>query len=311
MLAGNSNQLLLYEDKPNDWGAWDINHYYRETEPEQAKLVNVNVHKNDHLWGGLWLDFTIGNSQISQLISLKADSKLIECWTHVKWNEKNKMLKVRMQPDIVSDQASFEIQYGYITRPTHSNTSWEAAKFETCAHRFADLSQRECGFALINDCKYGHYIKDNVMELTLLRSPQYPDKTADLGEHSFRYACLPHANSLRNSEVIKTSHEFNDELILQKVENLPRIKEKSYFEILGSNVKLETVKPAENGDGLILRLYEFNGSETEITLQTPQKWEKLIETDLMENDLHLDCKKANQTKLDFKPFEIRTFRLIY
>jgi alpha-mannosidase len=311
MLAGMANLLLLFDDKPNDWDAWDINHYYRQTEPEVAQLKEIRLHKTDYLWGGLWLDYTIGNSTISQLISLKCESRMIECWTYVNWQEKNKMLKVRAVPDIISQQAAFEIQFGYISRPTHSNTSWEAAKFEVSGHRYADLSQKECGFAIVNDCKYGHYIKDNVMELTLLRSPQNPDPSADAGEHTFRYGWLPHCGELVHSEVFKKAHEFNSDLILQKTFKLPKELNKSFFKLEGKNVKIETIKPAENGEGVILRLYEYYGSESEICLKASRKWKQLSETNLMEKDEHLDCKATDHTKFDFKPFEIRTFRIIF
>ncbi len=310
MLSGPANLILLYEDKPNDWGAWDINHFYRETQPEQAELTGINVIENDYLWSGLWLDYKIGNSTLSQVISLRANSRILECWTSVNWQEKNKMLRVRAVPDIKSDQAAFEIQYGHVLRATHNNTSWDQAKFEVCGHRYADLSQSDCGFALLNDCKYGHYIKDNVMELTLLRSPQYPDATADIGEHIFRYAYLPHAGNLINSQVLPLAHEFNNELILQKIAELPALAQKSYYAIKGRNVKIEVVKPAENGKGIILRLYEYYGTETEIDLKAAEKWQQLSETDLLEKDLHIISKNAYETRLDFKPFEIRTFRLL-
>jgi alpha-mannosidase len=309
MLSDAANQILLYEDKPNDWGAWDVNHYYRETQPEQAKLTGISLIEHDYLWAALALEFTIGNSTLSQVISLKNNSRLLECWTSVNWNEKDKMLRVRAVPDIRTDHASFEIQYGNVTRATHNNTTWEQAKFEVCAHRYADLSQSDCGFAIINDCKYGHYVKDNVMELTLLRSPQYPDNTADIGQHTFRYGLLPHAGDLKHSPVLHRAHEFNSELIVHKIVALPLELAKSYFSIEGKNVKIETVKPAENGDGIILRLYEYYGTQTEIKLKADSKWQKFIETNLLEDDQHILSKNACETGLGFEPFEIRTFRI--
>jgi alpha-mannosidase len=310
MLLDAANLILMYEDKPNDWGAWDINHYYRQTQPEQAKLTAIRTIEHDYLWAALWLDYEIGNSTISQMISLKNNSRLIECWTIVNWQEKNKMLRVRAVPDIKSDYATFEIQYGNIRRSTNDNTTWEQSRFEVCGHRYADLSQSNCGFAILNDCKYGHYVKDNVMELTLLRSPQYPDNTADIGEHTFRYAWLPHTGNLVNSQVLQSAHEFNSELIIQKIAALPVDREKSYFSLAGNNVKIETIKPAEDGNGIILRLYEYYGTHTEVKLKAAHKWSKFIETDLMENDLHLLSKNAHATRLSIEPYEIRTFRII-
>ena len=309
MLAGNANLFLMYEDKPNDWGAWDINHFYRDTQPEQAKLISANVIENSALTIALQLEFEIGNSQITQVMSLNIGEKIIRCWNNVDWKEKDKMLRVRTVPEIFTQEATFEIQYGMLKRPTHNNTSWDRARFEVCGHRFADISQNDCGFALINDCKYGHYIKDNVMELTLLRSPQYPDNTADIREHFFSFAYLPHTEELVQSNVLKQAHAFNSELIVQKIADLPHKAETSFFRICGGDVKIEVAKPAADGNGIILRLYEYYGKETHISLKTDKIWGKLTETDMLENDLHLISRNMNKTPLYFKQFEIRTFRL--
>ncbi|MCF7918735.1 MAG: alpha-mannosidase [Candidatus Cloacimonetes bacterium] len=309
MLAGKANLFLMFEDKPNDWGAWDINHFYRDTEPEQAVLLAVNIVENSALTVALQLEFRIGNSLITQIMSLNTSEKMLSCWQSVDWKEKDKMLRLRAVPEINCQEAAFEIQYGIIKRPTHNNTSWDRARFEVCAHRFADLSQQDCGFALLNDCKYGHYIKDNVMELTLLRSPRYPDNTADIREHFFSFAYLPHAGSLEESDVLQQAHAFNSELITHKTAVLPEIPEHSYIGISGGNVKLEVMKPAVDGEGIILRFYEYYGKECRITFKADKKWRQLLETDLLENELHLISRDSADTHLFFKPFEIRTFRL--
>ena len=165
ILAGKANELLLWEDEPNNWGAWDVNHFYRETTPNKAKLIFSKIIHRSNLSATLLQQFKIGNSTIEQKITISEDSKLIRFENFVDWKEEHKMLRVSAQPALFSAEASYEIQYGTLQRATHSNTSWDAAKFEVTAQRFADLSQPDYGFAILNDCKYGHYIKENVMSL--------------------------------------------------------------------------------------------------------------------------------------------------
>ncbi|HPR18789.1 MAG TPA: glycoside hydrolase family 38 C-terminal domain-containing protein, partial [Candidatus Cloacimonadota bacterium] len=158
-LAGRANLLQMWEDEPNNWGAWDVNHFYREIQPEQAKLISSELELVSEYRAIIRQKFTVGNSKITQKISLQRDSRLIKIENEVDWQEVHKMLRVSAEVQIQTNEASFEIQYGTLKRPTHDNTSWDAAKFEVSAHRFADLSQPDYGFALLNDCKYGHYVK--------------------------------------------------------------------------------------------------------------------------------------------------------
>jgi len=309
VLDGNANELLLWEDEPNNWGAWDVNHFYRETTPEKATLVSSKIIHLSEYSAVLQQNFTIGNSKIEQKISITNNSKIIKIENKVDWREEHKMLRVSARPDIHSEQASFEIQYGTIKRPTHSNTSWDSAKFEVTAQRFADLSQPDYGFAILNDCKYGHFVKGNVMSLNLLRSPKDTDKEADLHTHEFTFCYYPHKGSLIDSDVLQQAHNLNSPLMLFPVKELPEKKQRSFYNVIGKNVKLEVIKQAEDKNGKILRLYETAGTNTEIVLQLSQKCSEFIETDLLENDLEKICGKTDEVKLKFKPFEIRTFRV--
>ena len=310
VLTGYANKLLLWEDKPNNWGAWDVNHFYRETTPKQARLTARKLISQTELQTILVQNFTIGNSTIKQKITLQKDSKFIKIENIVDWKEEHKMLRVEATPAIHSNEASYEIQYGTLKRPTHANTSWDAAKFEVVAHRFADLSQPDYGFAMVNDCKYGHYIQGNVMSLNLLRSPKDTDKEADLHEHNFTFGYYPHIGNLINSDTLQISHQLNSPLICTKVGNLPEVRSKSFYNIIGGSVKIETIKPAEDKNGIILRMYETNGATCDVTLVATDGWIKLIETNMLENDFAEITTKATEKTLSFKPFEIRTFRLI-
>ena len=310
MLAGKANELLLWEDEPNNWGAWDINHFYRETTPQKVELISSKIiHRSDYS-AILQQNFKIGNSTIEQKISITKNSKLIKFENKVDWKEERKMLRVSAQLNIYSPKASYEIQYGTLQRPTHSNTSWDAAKFEVAAQRFADLSQPDYGFAILNDCKYGHHIKRNIMSLNLLRSPKDTDKEADLHIHEFTYCYYPHKGSIIESDVLQMAHNLNSPLMQFPVAEFPENRQRSFYNIIGKKVKLEVIKKAEDRNGNILRMYETAGTNAEITFQTAKEWIELIETNMLENEIEQICGKANEIKLQFKPFEIRTFRIV-
>ena len=175
VLAGGANRLLLWEDKPYAWDAWDISRYYRETKPEAAALLSRKSIYQGVNTAKLRQNLSIGNSSIQQDIILVRDSKLLRFDMVVDWQESQKLLKVEAKTVLRAPHATHCIQFGSIERVTHANTSWDDAMFEVPAQRCADLSQPDYGLALMSDCKYGFYIKDSVMELSLLRSSQDPD----------------------------------------------------------------------------------------------------------------------------------------
>lgn len=308
-LAGPANELLLWEDRPRDWDAWDISHYYRQTTPLKPKRTSVSVDHANGLSAAVAQRFTVSNSTIEQRIVLEADSKLVRIENTVEWNEEFKMLRVGARPDVHTDHATFEIQYGTIRRPTHANTSWDRARFEVAGQRFADLSQHDRGFALVNDCKYGHYVRGNVMELTLLRSPKDPDSKADIGSHEFTFGYLPHAGRLEESEVQRTAHELNSPLIAAPVAKAPAEQTQRFFRVRGGTVEIEAVKPAEDGSGVVVRMYETAGGATRVTFEARNGWRKLVETTMLEEPLRTVAKAGHRTTLRFTPFEIRTFLL--
>jgi len=310
-LSGKANLLQIWEDEPNNWGAWDVNHFYRETTPKQAKLLSKELELVSGYRAVIKQEFSIGNSRITQRMSLKHNSRLVKIENEVDWQEEHKMLRVSADVQIQTSEASFEIQYGTLKRPTHSNTSWDAAKFEVAAHRFVDLSQPDYGFALLNDCKYGHYVKGNTLDLNLLRSPKDTDKEADQHKHTFTFAYYPHKGNLIESDVLQQAHLLNSPLIIRPIAELPEKKHLSYFQVIGDGVKIETVKPAENGNGIIMRLYETKGKSCSIKLETYKEWQKLIETDMLENNEMKIKLDKHFGELLFEPFEIRTFRIIY
>ncbi|MBN1673523.1 MAG: alpha-mannosidase [Kiritimatiellae bacterium] len=308
-LAGPANELLLWEDDPRAWDAWDISHYYRETAPAKAKRTAVELEHRSPFSACIKQTLKVGRSVIEQRIGITAGSKCVLIRNTVDWHEAHRMLRVSARPAVQSAEASFEIQYGTLRRPTHANTSWDRARFEVCAHRFVDLSQPDHGFALINDCKYGHYVRGNTLDLTLLRSPKKPDPDADIGRHTFTFGYLPHQGTLVESDVLRVAHALNSPLLVAPAGRAPAQRAKSFYRLEGEHVKIEAVKPAEDGKGIVLRLYETAGSTARVRLHAADGWNRLQETDLLEKPIGKPAGAGRSKTLTFKPFEIRTFVL--
>ncbi len=316
VLADGANRLLLWEDLPYSWDAWDISHYYRETRPVQATLVERRLVESGQLRAIVEQHLEVGGSTIRQRIVLENDSKLVRVENHVDWRESHKQLRVEARPAIHSLEASYEIQFGTVKRPAHANTSWDAAQFEVAGQRFADYSQADYGLGLVNDGKYGHSIRDGIMDLTLLRSPNDPDPTADIGEHDFVFGYYSHELGWQASDLLERAHELNSPVLVRGVAKAPD-QARSEYAIIGGSVKLETVKHAEDGDAIILRLYETRGIDQEVVLASRSPWAAIAEVDLLEeNPRKVSGLKvaagegfASEVSLGFGPYQIRTFRV--
>ncbi len=310
VLSGKANVLRLWEDEPNNWGAWDINHFYRETEPEQARLVSQKVVVNNAFIKTIEQEFSIGNSTITQQVSLTCTSKMISICNEVNWNEKHKMLRVCAEPDLTAMNVSSEIQFGLIDRPTHQNTSWDRAKFEVLAHKFIDISQPNYGFAVINDCKYGHSVINNSLEINLLRSPADVDPEADIAIHNFSFAYYPHAGNLTNSDVVQKAHLFNSPLIQHISQAKPEKAVTLDFSFNTKNIKIDTVKQAFiDKNAIVLRMYETVGSTDSIVFNFAKQEMTALLSDALEENLQALTISDQSLEISFKPFEIKTLIL--
>ena len=304
LLSAAGNVLSLYEDRPLNWDAWDIDFYYKESLLETAEVVKIQKVRSGSIASSLEIKFTIGNSSIIQLISLSNQSKRLDFDTMVDWHEKHKMLRVHFPTNIISDQASFDIQYGYVKRNTHKNTSWDRAKFEVVGHKYADLSDNDSGVALLNDCKYGYSIFDKTLDLNLLRSPNNPDADADLGEHSFTFSLYPHEHDLIRSNVIEESSKLNNPPIL--FNGVKNIKSKSALNFEGRGIEISSIKKSEHSNEIIIRAVETLGKTSKGKIYFKGK---ITETNLMERKSLKPTKKVNESfDLVLKPFEIKTYR---
>lgn len=300
------NVLTLYEDRPNDWDAWDVDLFYESVPMETARVTAVAPLARGPVRQGVRFSFAVGRSEIVQDVYLGATGKCLDFETTVVWREKHRMLRVAFPVDVLTDQAAFDIQYGYVKRPTHRNTLWDIARFEVVGHRYADLSGHEFGAALLNDGKYGYKVIGNTLDLNLLRSPNYPDPDADQGEHRFTYSFLPHTGDLARSGVIGQAAQLNQGLVM--LDSFSAGQHRFPIRLTGDGVSLEVVKKAEKEPCLVLRLVETLGCHSMARLETDWPKAHLVETDLMEwrdgplHPLPLDIR--------MKPFEIRTYRLV-
>lgn len=308
VLDGVGNTLLLHEDIPNLWDAWDVDVFYRE----KAKVIEgvevLALHENDLLQATVRIVRTTGKSRIEQFIILRAGSSRIDFSTRVDWRERQKFLRVAFPVNIRAMAATYEIQYGHVERPTHFNTSWDLGRFEVCAQKWVDLSESGYGVALLNDCKYGHDVHGNVIQLSLLRAPISPDPAADQGTQEFTYSLLPHSGSFREGKVIEQAAALNSPLQTREITShagkLPPTQ--SFFSVDGNGVQIEAIKVSEKGNSIIARLYEAHGGRTRVTLRTSLPVRRAWISDLLENETAALSMKDGEVSFDVKPFEIVT-----
>lgn len=309
--GSKGNVFQMHPDNPIVNDAWDVDIFYKERCQDLLAVDEISVLETGPLRASVAVRRRFGSSSIFQKIILRAESRRIDFVTEVDWHESHKILKVAFPVDVRSPQATYEIQFGHLQRPTHYNTSWDMARFEVCAHKWADLSEAGYGVALLNDCKYGYDIHDNVMRLSLLRSPAAPDPGADRGEHVFTYSLLPHQGDFRAGRVLEEAYELNVplrcEALTPRKGGLPA--QRSFFSTDRAGVVIEAVKWAESGDGIIVRLYEAFGSRGPLLLQTSLPVARVFQTDMLENEETEIAVNPEGIRLTLVPFEILTLKL--
>jgi len=309
-LSGPANVFHLHEDIPNAWDAWDVDIFYKEKDLILDSVDHFELVENGPLRASVKLVRVFGKSRLEQQIILRAGSARIDFPTHVDWQEKQKFLKVAFPVNIRAMNATYEIQYGHLERPTHANTSWDLARFEVCAQKWVDLSEPGYGVSLLNDCKYGHDIQGDVLRLSLLRAPISPDPVADRGHHQFTYALLPHAGDFREGRVIEEAYALNVPLLVRDMKPrsglLPSTH--SFFQVDRPGAVIEAIKVAEVGGALIVRLYEAEGARGPVKLTTTLPVRKAWLTDLLENEIQVLPLKNSSVLLDLQPFAITTIK---
>ncbi len=303
--GAKGNVLSLYNDRPNDWDAWDVDLFYEKNILEIAQCTAWEPLSRGDAFQGLHFEFTIGSSTVTQDVYLAEGTKELRFATTVDWREKHRMLRVAFPVNIHTEREAFDIQYGHVYRPTHRNTSWDWARFECVGQRYADLSDRDRGVALMNDCKYGYRLADGVLDLNLLRAPTYPDPDADQGLQYFNYSLYPHRGDLADADVMARAAMLNREPLL--FEGKTTSKQDFPWKLESEGISLEVVKKAEDEDVWILRLVETRGRKSTGKLTIALDKCSIVEADLMENNISGELK--NPLPLELTAFEIRTYKI--
>lgn len=328
-------QLVLFDDKPLYWQAWDVEVYHLDSRQElpPSKVVisedgphrvslNVETKISDKSWAKttISLPAAIGDAPTS-----------VEIDAEIEWQETMKFLKVEFPVDIVNTEASYETQFGIVRRPTHYNTTWDMAKFEVCVHKWADLSEATYGVSILNDSKFGFATAGNVMRLSLLRAPKAPDAHADMGRHHTRYAIFPHTGPL-NEATVRKAFEFNNPLriIGRKASSNPYLLHS--FQIHGApNLVLDTIKrgeddedvsrgelPVKKGQSVIVRIYDALGGKSKAVLTWGNLHvKKVVKVNALEDDIEgekeiimTEVAGKKGAKIDIRAFEVATFKLV-
>lgn len=303
-----ANRFVLFDDNPNIYDAWDVDIFHLEKLHATRGAQRARLVERGPLRAAVEFEYELTpHCAIKQTVSLTALSPRLDFANAVEWHESHKFLKVEFPLNLRSQQAAYEIQFGHVLRPTHFNTSWDVARFEVYAHKWADLSEPDYGVALLNDCKYGCSVRGNVMRLSLLRAPKSPDPQADQGHHVFRYALLPHAGTLQAAGVVAEAYRFNVPLIVRSTRRAP--EQVSFFQLSTPAVVIDTVKKAEDSNALIVRLYEAYGTRGTVRLSSPLPVRAVSRCNLLEeDDASLEWSEGGVT-FDYAPFQLITLKL--
>ncbi|KAI1082870.1 glycoside hydrolase family 38 protein [Whalleya microplaca] len=328
--GGKANQLVIFDDKPLFWQAWDVEVFHLDTRKVvpygETKIYEDKEHRVSVLTEAKISD----NSSIKTILSLTAafegQQSYVECTAEVDWRETMQFLKVEFPVDIRNTEASYETQYGIVKRPTHYNTSWDMAKFEVCCHKFADLSEHGYGVSILNDSKYGFATCGNLMRLSLLRAPKAPDAHADMGTHKIRWAILPHQGAL-GPTTVRAGYNFNSPM---KVLSAPKSSDLSALKtppvkLTGDeSLILDCVKrgeddedvssdggiPRRKGQSVIIRMYDSLGGRSIGKVETAWEVKKVFKTNILEDDgEEIKIDKDGSFEVVVGPFEVATYRL--
>ncbi len=283
---GDFNNLKLYSDCPGNYDAWDILPNYKDKQIDIAVAAPLSLAEKDNESASFVTELKTENSTWKMIIRLFRRSRGIEVENIVNWNEKHKLAKAEFGCNVLTRKALCDTSAGFIERDTHKNTSWQQARFETCHHKWCDLSETDAGVALVNDGKYGVGFENNVMSLSLLRATIRPDVTSDIGQHNFCYMIVPHSGNAVDAGINNLAFQYNVPLVKSDAEYSGNTFEPLYMQAL---------KESEDGNMTVIRLSEQNGKRGKIMLKNKVKLLNMLEEIEGETDV-----------IVYKPFEIIT-----
>ena len=298
------NSLRLYEDKPIYYDNWDIDMYYTEKSWPVDEVLSYQWIEEGPIRCTLAVTYRCCSSTICQKVHFYANMRRIDFVTEADWHEHQHLLKAEFPVDIHNDEATFEVQFGNVKRKVHTNTSWEQARFESCAHRWMDFSEGHYGVSLLNDCKYGHSVRDGVLGLTLIKCGIEPNPNTDNEMHYFTYSLYPHQGTWEEAGTLREAAKLNTAAYAQAGGEAGKCH--SFAAVDKANVILETVKQAEDGDETVLRLYESENARTRVTVTLPEGVTEAYTANLLEEKEEKLEIRDGKVSLTVKPFEIVT-----
>jgi alpha-mannosidase len=312
--GGCGNQLQTFTDTPKEYDAWNIDPGTLDHNTPIDKVDSVQLVDKGSMRATIRVTRTWQSSKFVQDITLYAGADTVVVGNDIDWHETHVLLKAAFPLAASGPEATYEIPYGTIQRATTRNNTWEKARFEVPAIRWADLGDEQHGFSLINATKYGYDGQDNVLRLSLLRSPVSPDADADRGPHHFSYELYPHAGTWKSARTERAGYEFNYKLRASQVEShtgsLPR--EHSYISVTPENVVLTAVKKAEDDNGLIFRVFEWAGKQSDVVFTLPKGATSATETNLMEKPVGSPLSiSGDKVTVPIHPYEILSIRADY
>jgi alpha-mannosidase len=316
--AACGNQLQFFKDLPKQYDAWNIDPGTLDVPPATiAKADSVEEIDADTPNPAVRVTYHWQSSRFVQTIRLEGD--IVDIDNDIDWHESHVLLKAAFPLAVKSDFATYEIPYGTIERPTTRNNSWDKAQFEVPALRWADLSGAGAdgkvhGLSVLNEDKYGYDAAGNVLRLTLLRSPKWPDAEADMGHQHFHYALYPHAGTWKDADTMRRGWEYDYPLQAVVTTAHPGTlpAEFSFALVEPRNVILTTVKKAEDANALIFRAYEWAGKETTAEFHVPPGATGATVTNLMEKPEGAPLVvTGDAVRVPIHPYEILTVRVEY
>jgi len=305
------NVIEAFEDFPRAYDDWELTNYYKQKK-WKTELVSVEpVFDGDR--AGFFVKRTFSHSTIEQKIWLYDAIAKIDVENTLDWHDHHVVLKAAFPTDVNTNTVTCEVQFGSVERPTHQNTSWDAAKFEVCAQKWADLSDNGYGLSILNDCKYGYNAEGSTLKLTMLKCGTYPNPEADQGIHEFTYTIYPHAGALREADTVKESYLLNLPLLTVPCEggDGKLASEYSFLSCDKENMVTETLKKAYDDKAVIFRSYESANKRTEATFTPGFACKKAYLCDMMENELFELPLVDGKLTVTVNPFEIVTLKLTF
>lgn len=303
------NEFIVFEDLPRDYDNWEISEYYKSKSWQLGKVESLKP-VTDGSRAGICIKRRYMNSYFKQNIWLYSELARVDFETEIDWHEHHQLLKAFFPINVYTNKAVYDIQFGNVERNTHQNTSWDAARFEVCAHKWVDLSDGSYGVSLLNDCKYGHSCVGNDLALTLLKCGTYPNQNADQGKHMFTYSILPHKGDFRTktiSEAYALNQPLNYKLIKKQNGSLPETF--SFVSTDAKNAVIETIKLAEDKSGYIIRVYDSQNANRQIEINFGITIERAYICDMLENPIEEITISSNKIAMNLKNYEIVTIKV--